>query len=149
MCYYKILCKWWPRTDFINIIQYFAIYTSYFKKYLGKSPKFLNSSHIVKNSNTDSKEGIKESSSEVEMPKSYLSPSKDISSRAPRIQTKIIVEIFPSIFHWIDGKKIFSMLHQWMIYVRGDSNSPGIESFVKKFVSFCILATNLMTLLRF
>ncbi|XP_055952514.1 YEATS domain-containing protein 2-like [Argiope bruennichi] len=116
------------------------------KKYLGKSPKYLNNVMVEGNFNSaDSQGSTSEILSSYKSPvsnqvtkkaeaiKSYLSPSKDISSRAPRIKVKIIIgNISKFIPVWMRDESDQHITHKWMIYVRGDKNGPTIESFVKK-----------------
>ncbi|CAL1296824.1 unnamed protein product [Larinioides sclopetarius] len=116
------------------------------KKYLGKSPKHSNSDQAEGNSsNADSQGSTSEALSSCKSPvsshvtkraeiiKSYLSPSKDISSRAPRMRVKIIIgNISKFIPVWMRDESDQHITHKWMIYVRGDKNGPNIESFVKK-----------------
>ncbi|KAG8183118.1 hypothetical protein JTE90_024427 [Oedothorax gibbosus] len=121
------------------------------KKYLGKSPKYMSTdSGFTENS----RETIGESSSSetsCKIPLSnlsssfmlnrktnaaspFLSPSKDISSRAPRFKTKtkiVIGNISKFIPLW-QRDETDQSTHKWMIYVRGDRNSPNIETFVQK-----------------
>ncbi|XP_035204449.1 YEATS domain-containing protein 2-like, partial [Stegodyphus dumicola] len=123
------------------------------KKFLGKTPRFTNYNSTEVSS--DNNENTFTNSSKVPVIENYsnsnsndlpssqnaekigleLSSSAkndDIPTRAPRFKTKAKI-IVGNISNFIPiWKREDQSTHRWMVYVRGDKDSPNIESFVKK-----------------